>query len=435
MKRLLSFVVATGLILLTGLMSQAQNIDYSAYCIATKMKHNCDNITDEDGRFSVQISDNLDFATWYRAGDGSGNMNKCLICDGDANTSSGKTCGWNILLVNKTNVNVTTLRLSFRATDDDATTIVNTWWMTDDCTYTLTGQDILLSTLTPVVNNDIVVGQSTDPIWLVTYRINWNWVSINTPASPAVHVSPSCGPTYLDAVTSTQPLVTWYWQGKNPNGTSTSFVSTTNYTVDSTGTYYLRAKGNNNNVWSTASSSVNVVVKTFSSPATGVNVTNNNTNPGTVKTLSVVGGSLGTGAVWKWYGEPACINLKGTGNFIAVDPPATCAYYVRAEGDCDTTTTATTTVVVSESGIETSEAFGGMLSFYPNPAHGSFTVAGQNINESVFLSVYNIRGEELGRYPLLNGLTEIPVHGLAAGIYILEFRSDTRQAIKKLVIE
>jgi len=55
-------------------------------------------------------------------------------------------------------------------------------------------------------------------------------------------------------------------------------------------------------------------------------------------TITKNGGTLGTGASWKWYkngcGSGAVI---GTGNSITVTPNNTTIYYVRGEGDCNTT--------------------------------------------------------------------------------------------------
>src|SRR4030095_9197914 len=64
--------------------------------------------------------------------------------------------------------------------------------------------------------------------------------------------------------------------------------------------------------------------------------------------ISVSGGSLGTGASWKWY-LGGCGNGQsiGTGATINVNPAQTTTYYVRAEGDCGTTNCASVQVVVS----------------------------------------------------------------------------------------
>lgn len=433
MEKKLLTVLFTIIVAFTTLTSFAQNINYSANCIATKMKHDCDNIGNEEGRFSVQISDNLNFSTWYRAGNGTGDLNKCLICDGDANATNGCTCNWNILLVSKTDVNVSSLRMSFRASEDDGVGTTDDWWMDDDCTYTHTAQDVTIASLTAGQNNDIVVGQSTDPQWYVTYRFYYTWVAVNVPPTPVAHSNPSCGATHLESIASTQTGVTWYWQGTNSNGTLTSSPSTSNYTIDTTGTYYLRAKGNTNNVWSTASASVYIEVKTGSTAGSGINVTNNNTPHGTIKTISVTGGTLGSGAVWNWYSEPACINFVSSGSFIEVDPPSTQAYYVRAEGDCDTTLTVSTTVVVSASGIETIELGGGKISFFPNPAREKLIIEGIPPDYQTYVIIRNLQNQEIIHQNLCSFYNEISLSDLAVGIYLIEFRSGSLQVFRKLI--
>jgi len=64
--------------------------------------------------------------------------------------------------------------------------------------------------------------------------------------------------------------------------------------------------------------------------------------------ISVTGGSLGTGASWKWY-VGGCANGSsiGTGATINVNPTQTTTYYVRAEGDCGNTNCASVQIVVN----------------------------------------------------------------------------------------
>jgi hypothetical protein len=67
-------------------------------------------------------------------------------------------------------------------------------------------------------------------------------------------------------------------------------------------------------------------------------------------TLSVNGGALGYQAQWKWYkggcGAPGTLVASGV-NTITVSPTSTTTYYLRAEGQCNTTACVQLTVVVS----------------------------------------------------------------------------------------
>lgn len=62
--------------------------------------------------------------------------------------------------------------------------------------------------------------------------------------------------------------------------------------------------------------------------------------------LSVDGGALGTGAVWRWYTVSCGGTPEGSGLTINVSPLVNTTYYVRAEGDCDTTACASVTVSI-----------------------------------------------------------------------------------------
>lgn len=135
----------------------------------------------------------------------------------------------------------------------------------------------------------------------------------------------------------------WYVGGC---GSGTSIASGTTVTVNPLipTTYYVRAE---DNCGVTSCVSVSVGIKTESTAPTGIDFTDNNFCPGTTTTLSVLGGSLGTGAQWVWYdGNACCVNQVGTGSSIVVAPNSTTNYYVRAEGDCNNTTHASTTITV-----------------------------------------------------------------------------------------
>jgi hypothetical protein len=69
--------------------------------------------------------------------------------------------------------------------------------------------------------------------------------------------------------------------------------------------------------------------------------------PGKQITLSVQGGTLGTNALWRWYNTSCGGTLVGTGASITVAPIVTTTYFVRAEGDCNTTVCEQVTVTIS----------------------------------------------------------------------------------------
>jgi hypothetical protein len=70
----------------------------------------------------------------------------------------------------------------------------------------------------------------------------------------------------------------------------------------------------------------------------------NNCTPGFNTNISVVGGSLGTGANWQWYTSSCGGTSIGSGTTINVSPAVATTYYVRAEGTCNTSACASLTV-------------------------------------------------------------------------------------------
>ncbi len=137
------------------------------------------------------------------------------------------------------------------------------------------------------------------------------------------------------------------WQWYSDAALTTPAGNSATITVDPaiTSYYYVRAEGDCNN---TDTIRVEVIVKEESTDPTGVTVTDNNTCQGTPKDLTVTGGSLGTGADWQWYSDAALTTPAGNSATITVDPAITSYYYVRAEGDCNTTDTIRVEVIVKE---------------------------------------------------------------------------------------
>jgi hypothetical protein len=63
--------------------------------------------------------------------------------------------------------------------------------------------------------------------------------------------------------------------------------------------------------------------------------------------LTVSGGSLGTGASWKWYSGSCGGILIGTGSSVTVSPTTNTTFYARAEGTCNSTSCASITTTVN----------------------------------------------------------------------------------------
>jgi hypothetical protein len=74
---------------------------------------------------------------------------------------------------------------------------------------------------------------------------------------------------------------------------------------------------------------------------------------------------------------------------------------------------------------------------YPNPNNGKFTIALQNVNESMVIVIYNVLGEEICQTKLNLGNTEISLSGQPGGIYFYRVIKETGEFIGngKIIIE
>ncbi|MBI5218848.1 MAG: gliding motility-associated C-terminal domain-containing protein [Bacteroidia bacterium] len=90
-----------------------------------------------------------------------------------------------------------------------------------------------------------------------------------------------------------------------------------------------------------------LTVNPLSVAPTGITPSQNPICSGTPVSLSVNGGSLGTGASWIWYNGNCGGSQINTGSSISVTPTSATTYFVRAEGTCNTTTCANVTITVN----------------------------------------------------------------------------------------
>ncbi len=147
---------------------------------------------------------------------------------------------------------------------------------------------------------------------------------------------------------------TWQWYTTGCGGASAGSGTSITVSPTSTTTYYVRAEGTCN---TTICASLTVTVNQLSTDPTGVSGTTTICE-GTSTTLSVVGGSLGTGATWNWFSGSCGGTAIGSGSSITVTPTATTSYYVRASGSCNTTNCAFTTVTVNDTSVPASSING-----------------------------------------------------------------------------
>lgn len=159
------------------------------------------------------------------------------------------------------------------------------------------------------------------------------------------------------AIPGTKDYV-WQWSPAPGTGPWTNIggSNAANYTIASvtpsdTGRYYrviVAAQGNLGIAsCQYISGGVRLAGKVSSTNPTSASRNKNNICPGIPVNLTVIGGTLGTNASWKWYTGSCGTTLVGTGTTISVTPAATTTYFVRAEGDCNNTACVAVTVNIS----------------------------------------------------------------------------------------
>ncbi|MCI9844387.1 T9SS sorting signal type C domain-containing protein [Flavobacterium pectinovorum] len=150
--------------------------------------------------------------------------------------------------------------------------------------------------------------------------------------------------------------ITYQWQYSTDNTFATGVTTVSNNTATykptqtlTQTTYYRRqAKDatcnttftNSTNIWA-----VTVTAGTLSTAPTGISGTTAICNGGST-TLTVTGGTLGTGATVQWFTVSCGGTSAGTGNSITVSPTTNTTYYVRYSG-CNTTACASQLVTVN----------------------------------------------------------------------------------------
>lgn len=148
----------------------------------------------------------------------------------------------------------------------------------------------------------------------------------------------------------------WQRSTDSTNWTNISGATSASYTIPSvnathTNIFYrvmVAASGNMANVnCRFVSPGYRLTAKTASVAASSISASRATVCPGTTVTLNRNGGSLGTNAVWNWYTGSCGATLVGSGSSINVNPAVTTTYYLRADGDCNSTSCVAVTITVA----------------------------------------------------------------------------------------
>lgn len=198
----------------------------------------------------------------------------------------------------------------------------------------------------------------TDRCGTVAYTNTFTITIVADPSTPTVTKSPNTSGACLGVtLTVTSPSST--------GGTGTcifeyrfSIDGGTTYSLWSSSVPSFAATGVSDNRIQTRrvcsgtgcnTSGSNTQIWTISEPSTDPTSATASSNlicAGEDVTLTVVGGSLGTGALWRWYSDPGFTSGVVIGSPETITPTTTETYYVRAEGTCNTTAGVNTGLVV-----------------------------------------------------------------------------------------
>jgi hypothetical protein len=120
------------------------------------------------------------------------------------------------------------------------------------------------------------------------------------------------------------------------SGATTASLTVTGATTADTGIYVLRTwlcQGD-----TAVSANARLRLNTLSLDPTSITASPKDTICiGKTATLQVNGGSLGTGATWRWYSGSCSGTSIGSGTSISVSPAVATTYFARAEGTCNNT--------------------------------------------------------------------------------------------------
>ena len=169
-------------------------------------------------------------------------------------------------------------------------------------------------------------------------------------AAPTITTEPSSltkcpgdSVTLTVIATGTAPLSYQWKKGSANTGANSPSLTINPVASASAGSYTVIVS---NMAGSDTSSEAILIVNTVSSKPAIVPATPA-TCPGSPITLHLSGGTLGTGASWKWYTGNCGGTLAGSDSTLTVNPSVNTVYYVRAEGGCQTTDCAFAQVTVN----------------------------------------------------------------------------------------
>lgn len=210
---------------------------------------------------------------------------------------------------------------SFDFTESGGTQTNSIVYTNGSCTYSLSFSNIpsWITSITQPNSHQVVVtcqanlGGSRSALINYSYDGRMQGFAITQDANPnpppapgnptVVSNSIACGEAILQRSGNPPSGVTWYWQGTNSSGTSTSSAhnaANNTYTATQSGTYYIRARGSNG-LWSTSGSRAVSIVNLTGGIIMDVDPICYGGDPDLINSFEDAGGSNGNHSYqWEW---------------------------------------------------------------------------------------------------------------------------------------
>jgi autotransporter-associated beta strand protein len=226
-----------------------------------------------------------------------------------------------------------------------------------------------------------------------------------TAGSPTICEGASTTLTLNGGSAGTGGVITWY--SGSCGGTLVGTGNGLSVSPTATTTYFGRYEGTCNN---TTCQSVTITVNTLSTNPTSATASATTICNGSSTTLTLNGGSAGTGGVITWYSGSCGGTLVGTGNGIIVSPTSNTTYFGRYEGTCNNTTCQSVSITVDQ--LPTASAGTTINSFV-----GNFeTISGASASNGTIQWTENGAGnyDEIW-FPVGNPTTVSPTYSVVEG--------------------
>jgi gliding motility-associated-like protein len=229
-------------------------------------------------------------------------------------------------------------------------------WYSGSCGGTAVGSGASLS-VTPAATTTYYVRAegtcNTTTCVQVTVTVNSLSTAATSASASPTAICPGGSSVLTVSGGSLGTGASWQWYSGSCGGVSVGTGTFISVSPAVTTTYYVRAEGTCN---TTTCISVTVTVNSLSTDPTSISASPSAVCLGSSSSLTVNGGSLGTGANWRWYSGSCGGTLIGAGSTISVSPSMATTYYVRAEGSCNTTNCTSVTITVNPLPTITSSA-------------------------------------------------------------------------------